>query len=607
MKKIQQSAEKIFHKEILEELCQWYKNIIYGKWDYVVFVVRRSYILALLLEKITGKKMEENSAALFLTDASLILQCRKMADIYKETGSFPSILLCDEQLLHGRSFNHLIQEMENRLTEYLPDRDPQDIRRALADAVQIYVYARTDQEVLLYGQYEEKMKYMRRENARFLHSFSSNISEWILCSGLSNTSYVYSRAIGEAQMADIRKKQELICTKYQNTYQYTSVAFIGTGNRKKAVLSLRFVKVKETEGYLAIPFVFLPNLHMDVTVMLWDEVKNRVGNTDFQQMMQLFSDIPGKRIFNEFLTMLFSNVVLYDFLERFQIRIQPEEEESESISEEIQKLARNYNFDTLHRTCDLLRDLLLRKLFDRDEMTEMFERVIPDSYKVLELSTNEHPADYALLQDSIIRRLESYFYSRGWQEEKSACRITQAPYYMSPRRSERQVRGCCFILTELCSGYESRGAELLIAYFMQMMDAGILSLSSYAPNNMDVVGYAQFVKAGELSLLLEPLRFYEYLPMLASVQAECRKWKIDFRGELERFSSRMELGFDSDRINGFWEFIRALGMIMQKADEWVDEGYLRKIQFDSEEEKQSFLLRQLSLKESYHKYLLYML
>lgn len=110
-----------------------------------------------------------------------------------------------------------------------------------------------------------------------------------------------------------------------------------------------------------------------------------------------------------------------------------------------------------------------------------------------------------------------------------------------------------------------------------------------------------------MSLLLEPLRFYEYLPMLASVQDECRKWRIDLKRELERFSSRMELGFDSDRINGLWEFIRALGMIMQKADEWVDEGYLRKIQFDSEEEKQSFLLRQVSLKESYHKYLLFML
>lgn len=147
----------------------------------------------------------------------------------------------------------------------------------------------------------------------------------------------------------------------------------------------------------------------------------------------------------------------------------------------------------------------------------------------------------------------------------------------------------------------------MIAYFMQMMDAGILALSSYAPNSMEVVGFAQFAKAGELSLLLEPLRFYKYLPMLALVQSECRKWRIDLKGELERFSSRMEQGFDSEKIRGFWEFIRALEMIGQKADEWEDEGYLRKIQFGSEEEKQEFLLRQSALKDSYQKYLLYML
>lgn len=608
MKKLKQSAEKIFGKEILEELCQWYEYVLRGNWNYVVFVVRRSYLLALLLEKMTGKKMEENSTAAFLTDASLILQCRKMADIFKETGSFPSILLCDELLLHGRNFNHLIDEMENRLTEYLPDYDRQDIRCALAAAVQIYVYARTEREVLLYGRYEENMKYVRREQAKFLHSFSSRISEWILCSGFANSSYVYTRYIEEEQMAIIREKEELIDTKYQNTIQYTAVSYAGIKNRKKAVLALRFVKVKDGQGYLAIPFVFLPNLDADVTAMLLEEVKKRAGNADFSRIMKLFAGVPGRRTFNEFLTMLFSHVVLYDFLERYHIEVQPEErEKSAFFFEEIRKLARNYNFDTLQDTSKLLQDLLCRKLFNKDEMTAMFERVIPDRYKVLELSTDEYPAKTAMSQDRIVKRLELYFYYRGWQEEKFAYRMTQMPYDISPRRSERRVRGCCFILTELCSGYGVQEARVFLAYFMQMMDAGVLSLSSYAPNNMDVVGYAQFAKAGELSLLLEPLRFYEYLPMLALMQSECSKWKVDLEKELEKFSSRMEQGFDSDRINGFLEFIQTLEMIGQKADEWEDEGYLCKIQFGSEEEKQRFIFHQLSLKDAYQRYLKSML
>lgn len=412
-KNIKRSAEKIFPKEVLEELCRWYEYTLQGTWDYVVFVVRRSYLLALLLEKMTGKKMEENSTSVFLTDASLILQCGKMADIYKKTGSFPTILLCDELLLHGRNFNHLIDEMENRLAEALPGCERAEIRRALAAAVQIFVYARTDQEILLYGRYEARMKSVRRENAKFLHSFSTNISEWILCSGISNASYLYSRYIGEERMAEIRKKEELIYTKYQNTIQYTSLSFIGMGNSKKAVLSVRFVKIKDGVGYLAVPFVFLPNLDTDVTGMLLDEVKKRVKNAQVQQRIELFADMTGRRTLNEFLTMLFSNVVLYDFLERYQIEIQPKEgEEAELILDEIRKLARNYHYDTLQNTSDLLRDVLFHKLFDKDEMAAVFERVIPDQYKVFTLSADEHPSKMAISQDRIVKRLETYFWRR---------------------------------------------------------------------------------------------------------------------------------------------------------------------------------------------------
>lgn len=608
MNRLKQVAEKIVNKEILQELCQWYEHILHEEREYIVFIVRRSYMLALLLEKMTGKKMEENSKAIFLTDASLILQCRSMADIYIETGRFPSILLCDELLLHGRNLNHLIDAMENRLVACLPDCDPKDIRRRLAAAVKIYVYARTEQEVLLYGRYEERMEYMRRENAGFLHSFSGSISEWILCSGFSNASYVFSRLIDEAMMTKIQEKEKLIGTKYQNTVQYTSVSLLGGGNRKKAVLSLRFVKTKEGEGYRAIPFVFLPNLDTDVTDKLLNEVKQRTGNEDFHQIMEALAHIPGRRTLNELLTMLFSHVVLLDFLERYQIDIQPNAEtEQELVCEEILKLARNYNFDTLEHAKGLLKELLFRKLFAKEEMEAVFERVIPDDYKVLEVSADPRTRKTLASQESVVRRLESYFYNKGWQEEAFAYRMTQMPYYISPRRSERRVRGCCFILSELCGGFEEQETGICISCFLQMMDAGVLSLSSYAPNSMDVVGYAQFAKAGELSLLLEPLRYYEYIPMLALIQSECGKWNIDLKKEIERFTCRMEQGFDSNRIEEIVNFIHTLEMIGQKADEWDDEGYLRKIQFNSEQERQAFVTRQSALKEAYQRYLRSML
>ncbi|MFG6393876.1 MAG: hypothetical protein K1W24_06785 [Lachnospiraceae bacterium] len=67
---------------------EWYKDIIMSGYDYVVFIVRRSYLLALIMEKITEMDMEENSRLVFLTDSSIILFYSEFARQYRETGLF---------------------------------------------------------------------------------------------------------------------------------------------------------------------------------------------------------------------------------------------------------------------------------------------------------------------------------------------------------------------------------------------------------------------------------------------------------------------------------------------------------------------------------------
>ena len=58
---LRKEALEILGEEDLAGLMEWYEDTLESDRSYVVFVVRRSYILALIMEALTGKKMEENS------------------------------------------------------------------------------------------------------------------------------------------------------------------------------------------------------------------------------------------------------------------------------------------------------------------------------------------------------------------------------------------------------------------------------------------------------------------------------------------------------------------------------------------------------------------
>ena len=106
---LKEIAFSIVGEDVMTGLQKWYKDALETKWEYVVFIVRRSYILALLMEKITGKKMAANETNHYLTDASMILHCDELAAIYRKKHRFPTTLLCDDVCIHGRNINHFIK------------------------------------------------------------------------------------------------------------------------------------------------------------------------------------------------------------------------------------------------------------------------------------------------------------------------------------------------------------------------------------------------------------------------------------------------------------------------------------------------------------------
>lgn len=597
-------AETLLGNEGLEQAKKWYEETLDAAWEYVVFVVRRCYILALILEEITGKCMEEESNAAFLTDAAFYLRCEEMAQRFRETERFPSILLCDDVLVHGRNLNHLLSSIQKKLYELLPEYDRKEIDDALVKAVRIHVIQRADLKLLLAGRYASKLQYKRIVRQVTMHKTSEQISELLSASGMANACYIFSEHFSNAEF--LKEKWEergCVSSSFQNVLEHSWVQPIGTGGRVKAVLTLRIFQDSAHGGYRAIPFAFLPNLGREETAGIFNEILETIGKDHpCGKWMQELERIEGKRSFNELLSLIISNVVLQEFNVRYNI--QPDQQDYQH---EIRKLARNYNQHDLWETEQYLNYLIGNKLFGQEELERILEKYISDERYIVQLreGNTEELSRERIRQ--IVKREESFFYEKGRRDEQQAYELSRYLYVPDIWRVDRFVRGVCFDLRQLFEGYSRQEFVYGMAYFLQMMDAGILSLSSYASQNIRVVGYAQFLKAGEQSLFLLPMEHYSYVPMLTAMQRRGEQLKGGLKGEIARFRESGYSNIGEEQWNDIMDFVETLQGIGQTPEDW-DEDFLRKKDFSLEEgdstisKLKAFVNEQIEYRKKYMEY-----
>ena len=593
--KIASTAKKIFGEKVFCELQDWYTYTLQDEWQYVVYTVRRSYILALIMEKVTAKNMERDGSAVFLTDGALFLHCPEIADYFRKNRKFPRILLCDDIMLHGRGINHIAEMMERELCRLLSDTFTEErIVLAFADAVTVYVHTRTIQPLALFSRYERNMRYIRKEKPVFWHQLSSDISDFILCANITNACYIFTSYLPEEDFLKIYDLDKFIKTTYQNTVEYTKLNYVGSEEDVRIICSLRIIKNRHHDGYRVAPLVFLPNLDEKETQFLFRGIADRIPENYKKWFMQI-EQLNGKRTFNEAVSLLLSNTILQSFYDQYNIAVNTADREKE-----LRKLTRNYDRDGFGQTKQMLTDLLEMRIFTMPEMEAFLRRCMTAERSILKLQKKDLTETTDCERIEIKRRTEDYFYERGYRDEQSAVELLTGFYYRTNIRSGRRARGCCYMLAELNEGYSKQQSKYCLAYFLQMMDAGIASLSSYAPNNIKVLGYAQFAKAGEQSLAIEPLRLDEYLPMLDSMQFVCSHWRIPFERELRSYLESFPEYYSDETANHIYEFTVNLSLIQQTPSDWVG-NYVRRL-IPDEKQALDYIHRQSRHISHYMKY-----
>ena len=560
---LENEARSLFSEDVFAGLVEWFEYTLQPQWQYVVFAVRRSYLLALIMEVITGERMEQSSSAFFLTDAAFFLRCQELADVYRWSGKFPPILLCDDIIIHGRNINHIIEGMERELCYILRDEyDEDEIKAALARAIMIHVYTRAAGQLLLLGRYEWNLYYIRKEKSEFWHQLASDIATLISRANMVNASYIFTEYISNKDMEKINL-DGYVYTVYQSIQQYTKCKYVFVGNYVKAVASLRIIKNANTDGYRVAPFFFLPNLAETETDIISHEVLERIPNPEIVDWIVGLDEIRGKRTYNEILSLVFSHAILQEFNRENEIQI----DESDK-ARELVKLARNYDQNGLEHTERILEELLGYSLFTVSDLAEMFVKELPAERLVMHLIRDLQRSMTETVKRKIKERIEDYFYQKGYDDEISAYELMQLPYFRTKRRSKRSARPCCFTLAELNQGYTLQESIYCMAYFLQMMDVGVAGISSYAPNDVRVIGYAQFTKAGEQSLLIEPLRWYKYISMLVRMQYECKWLRKPMREEILEYCSSYPQLYSDAVLAAMLEFVEKLQQIGQTPEDW---------------------------------------
>lgn len=143
-----------------------------------------------------------------VTNNGLLLQYRELADYYVSYKfSFPKILLVDDIILHGRGLSKTLCTLETLLVQDLSDRgvihdfsDYYRLHQGMVDAIDVFVYAVNQGELLIDDQYLEKIVYRKKLYSGELRDLSIQLSSHLKHQDIANTSFICS--LRNRQMSD---------------------------------------------------------------------------------------------------------------------------------------------------------------------------------------------------------------------------------------------------------------------------------------------------------------------------------------------------------------------------------------------------------------------
>ena len=94
---------KIEDEEYFDGLKEWYLKALNSDSKYIVFLGRRAWQLANILQDVTGQKMIDTKDKKYLSESAFMAQINVIIDEYKNKKEKSEILLCNDINISGQS------------------------------------------------------------------------------------------------------------------------------------------------------------------------------------------------------------------------------------------------------------------------------------------------------------------------------------------------------------------------------------------------------------------------------------------------------------------------------------------------------------------------
>lgn len=560
---VRQNKRRYLCQTLGEESFLLCKNFFESIWSsdapYKVFMARRCLNLMYIFYSCAEDKWRNDTLeSSFFSDGALLSNVPEIAAAYRESYIIPEILIVDEILIHGRTFNKLITELIERIYDSLLDEgvrvEKSRLEKDVLSSVRIRVILQSNKPLLMYGRYQKNLKAETICSTHKWHQFSAGVSQVIAGGVIANTCFVpslemrvFDEESRERLYRHISGRADLMTPPFPYRNRFFEKAWVypvaSPDGAVRAIYTLRVVPSEMDGTRMMVPFVIYSEVradrgdlrrrmlrklfpYFDDETRISAEKACRYWKEDSPAWMDAFTLILSQNL----LLLLLQDCEVSDWergIDYGKIRMSfrsRANRDTRSFFDNIAK--RKTPWMTLERMNEMMLDLTLdlEPLFYVPRL-EKYAAAFPD-----------HVERYIdLVDDSIGDILSEY----GQLSEYHAYRQRVGREF--PSGLGVANRSVTDILCEL-DGRIGRELSLVmsrreflscaISVLLRYMDKGAAATALSYDEDEESEGYGNMCRAGEQSLFILPQRYSCYLPILGVMEQDCLR-------NLERLVYRM--------------------------------------------------------------------
>lgn len=550
-------AEAILGEKFYQGLKNFYASIWEDDAEYKVCLVRRSFVLERLFLEMEGRVIDTFDEHGVMTDSAILSLCPQIAEYYRDKHYFPSILICDDILIHGRAINSFLIQLENQIIRSLKEMkceiDEADVRTRLSFAITIHVYTKNNEPSIILSRYLTRIKSDEIQEAFVWRDLSNRIAILISESGRANANFILASYATKKDFGEEIKGFRRISTFYRGNKQTVYIRKRDYGTGMKAIYTFRINHKSLNGKYAVLPFVILSGIDKDGKIYLVQKIQEALENDTFRQIIKGW-EANSQRTLNEFISCVLSRNLLLSLKQDAAL--------DDSILEdsaEVSKIACNYG--NSREVYELISYIYSVLLFTMEELDEILKTATMSSQPIISFGSDNEIANE---ECNILDMMEKEISKAGCDAEAEAYEYKNREY--AP--SEVQYKEEKLSVEQLLRKNAKSSIESAVAYMFQFMDEGFMVLSVYKSCQEAAERYEQFCKAGEQSLMIEPLNLYEYLPLLTAITRKCQGAGLDVYEEIDNFVAKSSIKIDKNVVNTWKEFLENLKRMGQSIEDW---------------------------------------